>query len=178
MDTFNLHSTMVLLILKSYPTLNHGNLDLHSTMVLLIRIAIGWVSLIALDLHSTMVLLIRLDENVSVAPNRIYIPLWFYLYERVHRFLFFAFEFTFHYGSTYTPVHFQITVSGLHLHSTMVLLIRYQSVHRQFKIFIYIPLWFYLYDLRKIQRACFIQIYIPLWFYLYSVGCIFALKAN
>ena len=102
-------------------------------------------------------------------PCRIYIPLWFYLYD-----LGFSLQ----------------GLSVFNLHSTMVLLIR-KSFRSRTRIYlftfhygstytllptllpcrrfiIYIPLWFYLYDKFKSVWNTLSSIYIPLWFYLYQ----------
>ena len=119
------------------------------------------------NLHSTMVLLIRNGDTTD-----------------------FSFRtFTFHYGSTYTVIRLYRLPPVSHLHSTMVLLIQalgtqmasgIANLHSTMVLlildffapwlpllWIYIPLWFYLYKLFSFNAFKIFFIYIPLWFYLY-----------
>ena len=95
-------------------------------MVLLIPMTSTTVSMTFSNLHSTMVLLILRLEAPHFPARWIYIPLWFYLYSNIpdHRIEFFV---------IYIPLWFYlypipayITCSPYHLHSTMVLLIRWR----------------------------------------------------
>ena len=128
----------------------------------------GWYHFL-IHLHSTMVLLIRrkwpeirnwtgiyiplwfyLYAYTFKTPLKafyIYIPLWFYLYNILPYIGFICTIFTFHYGSTYTRAHCMTQPwRGTHLHSTMVLLIRRNARDYFKQDYIYIPLWFYLYN--------------------------------
>ena len=176
--------------------------------------AVGDEITLFLHLHSTMVLLILRTRKISEARFNIYIPLWFYLYH-------FALLWVVNIDIIYIPLWFYLygliggikKASDSDLHSTMVLLIRllprpawsfrsaftfhYGSTYTSqnptcvMQSFIYIPLWFYLYEEWKSDPESFCEylhstmvllilclrlrdiisvlIYIPLWFYLYNI---------
>ena len=141
-----------------------------------------------LHLHSTMFLLIRTSRRRWKARGRIYIPLCFYLYATATTEQWGVIRFTFHYVSTYTCRSVLRAWRQYHLHSTMFLLIRrvsiasssdlsftfhYVSTYTEtlpssdsIIVIIYIPLCFYLYQIRGVSIMAAI-IYIPLCFYLY-----------
>ena len=97
----NLHSTMLLLILRLYFDICFSDMYLHSTMLLLIRNPIMNMITTRSYLHSTMLLLIP-----GVRPL-----------------LCCGIAFTFHYASTYTCSADTASQKYSNLHSTMLLLI-------------------------------------------------------
>ena len=141
----DLHSTMLLLILRPNRIQTWSCADLHSTMLLLIpwhpcrgrysvtiyiplcfylytnvltQTSDGYV-----HLHSTMLLLILLSPILIAVMHIIYIPLCFYLYADSFFCCVPANVFTFHYASTYTADEFLKNEMNWYLHSTMLLLI-------------------------------------------------------
>ena len=109
---FYLHSTMVLLIQWKTWCSRLPEVHLHSTMVLLIQRYRCFRIDRLHNLHSTMVLLIPKQPCLLPCRLLIYIPLWFYLYSRS--------------PSVVDPYP--------HLHSTMVLLIRFFCITRVLRI--------------------------------------------
>ena len=121
----HLHSTMVLLIpsiLVTSTPANQFTFHYGSTYTQ----KAGQQLLNEFDLHSTMVLLILRICTTFVAIRFIYIPLWFYLYRGTTK----GKEVIYH---IYIPLWFYLYVNHesrlrikmTHLHSTMVLLIRW-----------------------------------------------------
>ena len=185
----HLHSTMVLLIrLRKLPRKRLSSIYIPLWFYLYQSQA--EYAQAQIDLHSTMVLLIPIQASGNSHKTYIYIPLWFYLYFARNWDSLREIIFTFHYGSTYTKMQEQLnksvksftfhygstytdTAQGwyhflIHLHSTMVLLIRRKWPEIRNWTGIYIPLWFYLYAYTFKTPLKAFYIYIPLWFYLYE----------
>ena len=186
-----LHSTMVLLILLiatspsastaftfhygSTYTVTRGSMvtrrsNLHSTMVLLILRCIVIPAASWSYLHSTMVLLIleQMDLDTLKELFTFHYGSTYTSHSQIKHIT--RNTFTFHYGSTYTAfLHLLLLLQSpftFHYGSTYTI----RADEERCRGSIYIPLWFYLYNISQCFYSRGYYIYIPLWFYLYQIA--------
>ncbi len=106
--------------------------------------------------------------------NLIYIPLWFYLYWIRKKKLPAIKIFTFHYGSTYTGKNWNTSTALPYLHSTMVLLIPSAvGPATVADTYLHSTMVLLIRSISNKQTWQLCGIYIPLWFYLYHFSTFF-----